>query len=83
MSQCVGKSKRSQKRCQKWAVRGKKVCHMHGGKSKGPITKAGKENSRAAAFKHGSFTKEALDQNRRCRDLIRQSKDLIQSLGLE
>ncbi|NGX60491.1 MAG: hypothetical protein KR126chlam3_01666 [Chlamydiae bacterium] len=56
---------------------------MHGGKSKGPKTKTGKENSRIAALKHGGCTKEALARNRTCRDLIRQSKDLIQSLGLE
>jgi len=82
VSQCTGKSKRSGKRCLKWAIRGQKTCRMHGGMSTGPRTKAGKENSRGAALKHGGCTKEALETNRRCRDLIRQSKDLIQSLGL-
>ncbi|MDN3508523.1 MAG: hypothetical protein P0S93_00580 [Candidatus Neptunochlamydia sp.] len=67
----------------KWAIRGKKTYRMHRGKSKGPTTKTGKENSRAAALKHGGYTKEALEQNRKWRDLIRQSKELIQSLDLE
>ena len=27
---CHAKSKRSQKQCKSWAVKGKKVCRMHG-----------------------------------------------------
>jgi hypothetical protein len=83
VSQCIAKSKRSQQRCQKWAIRGKKTCRSHGGKSKGPKTKAGKENSRVAVLKHGGYTKEALEANRECRDLIRESMDLLHSLGFE
>lgn len=83
MSQCTGKSKRSGKRCLKWAIRGKKVCLAHGAKSRGPITKIGREKSRAAVFKHGRYTREAFEQNRRCRALIRQSKELLHSLSLE
>ncbi len=35
MVYCHAKSKRSQKRCRLQAMRGKRVCHMHGGKSTG------------------------------------------------
>lgn len=53
MSQCTAKSKRSGNQCLKWAVRGRTTCHMHGGTSKGPVTKSGRERSRKAAFRHG------------------------------
>jgi hypothetical protein len=33
MSQCTAKSKRSQQRCRKASSPGKRVCHMHGGKT--------------------------------------------------
>ena len=80
MSQCTVKSKRSGKQCLKWAVRGRITCHMHGGTSKGPITKLGRERSRKAAFRHGGYTKEAKIYHREIRALIRESKGFLQWL---
>jgi len=77
MAQCTAKSKRSKQRCRKWAMRGKTVCHIHGGKSKGAKTKAGKERSRQAALRHGGYTKEAKALRKEAMDLIRQTKDLL------
>ena len=77
--QCSAKSKRSQKQCLKWAVRGRTKCHMHGGTSHGPKTEEGKERSRQAAFRHGGQTKEAREMHREAMALIRQSKDLMRS----
>ena len=79
MGQCSAKSKRFQKPCQKWAVRGKTTCHMHGGTSKGPKTSAGKKASRLAVLKHGAYTKEAKCEHREAMELIRQSKNLLES----
>jgi len=79
MSQCRAKSKRSGNQCLKWAVRGRTTCHMHGGTSKGPITKGGKELSRRAASRHGRYTKQAKDHHREVMALIQKSKQLIQS----
>ena len=81
MSQCTAKSKRSGKQCLKWAVRGRATCHMHGGTTKGPITKAGKERSRQAALRHGGHTKQVKDHHREMMAIIRQSKNFLQSLG--
>ncbi|MGE0631262.1 MAG: HGGxSTG domain-containing protein [Parachlamydiales bacterium] len=81
MAQCTAKSKRSTEQCQKWAVRGSTTCHMHGGTSRGPKTKAGKERSRLAALKHGGHTKKAKAQHSETMMLIRRSKDLLQSLS--
>lgn len=80
MVQCKAKSKRSKKRCLKWAMRGKEVCHIHGGKSKGAKTKAGRERSRQAALRHGGYTKEAREMHKEVRELIRRSKDLLESM---
>lgn len=79
MCQCTAKSKRSGKRCLKWAIRGRNTCHMHGGKGKGPLTKEGKERARNAAFRHGAYTKEAKKLHKDSMALIRKSKDLLNS----
>lgn len=47
--QCTAKSKQTGERCKKPCVPGKKVCHWHGGRSKG----APKGNKNA--LKHGAF----------------------------
>lgn len=79
--QCAAKSKKSQKRCLKWAVRGRNTCHMHGGTSKGPKTKVGKKRSRQAAFRHGGFTKQAIDLHKEAMALICKSKDILQLIS--
>ena len=80
MSQCIAKSKRSKQQCLKWAVRGRVTCHMHGGKSRGPTTKEGKNRSRLAAIYHGRYTKESLKLHKESMALIRRSKNLLERL---
>lgn len=80
MVQCMMHSKRSLQQCKKWALRGRNTCHMHGGTSKGPKTKKGKEKARQAAFRHGGYTKEAKMFHQEAMKLIRQSKNIIQQL---
>jgi hypothetical protein len=46
---CKAKSKRSSEQCKKDAVRGREVCHIHGGKSLVGIN--------SPTFKHGRFSK--------------------------
>jgi hypothetical protein len=54
----------------------KKVCYLHGGKSKGaPI---GNRN----ALKHGNFTAEAFERRYNLRMLLKQSKELIKEIGV-
>ena len=81
MGKCTAKSKRSKKQCQKWAVRGRSTCHMHGGKSKGPVTKMGKEQSRQAALRHGGYTKESLSVRKEAASLIQYSKNILNFFG--
>ena len=80
MSQCTAKSKRSGKQCLKWVVSRRMTCHMHGGTSKGPITKCGKERSRQAVLRHGGHTKQAKAQHREVMSLIRHSKNLLKNV---
>jgi hypothetical protein len=77
VAQCIAKSKRSKEQCQRWAMRGRTTCHMHGGTSRGPKTKIGRERARQAALRHGGHTQEARALQREAMDLIRQSKDLL------
>ncbi len=51
---CAARSKRSGQRCRGPAVRGKRVCRMHGAGGGAP---AGKANGRC---RHGGYTKEAI-----------------------
>ena len=44
--------------CQKPALRGKTRCQLHGGKSTGPRTEAGRARIAAAHTTHGRLTKE-------------------------
>lgn len=81
MAQCTAKSKRTREQCQKWAIRGKMTCRMHGGNSTGPKTKAGKERSRLAALRHGNYTKEEKALYREAMFLIRQGNDLLWSFS--
>ncbi len=57
------------------AVSGKKRCRMHGG-AQGSGAPLGNRN----ALKHGRYTREALAERGRIRDLIRQSWELIEKL---
>jgi len=79
----AAKSKRSQKQCLKWAMKDKITCHMHGGKSRGPITTKGKARSRQVALRHGQYTKEALALYTEITTLIRQAKSFLHSLVQE
>jgi len=81
VAHCTARSKRSKVQCQKWAVRGRTTCHMHGGVSTGPKTKVGRVRARQAAFRHGAYTLEAKAQHREAMALIRKSQDFLRFLG--
>lgn len=70
-----GARTRSGKHCMAPAVSGKRRCRMHGG-APGSGAPRGNKN----ALKHGRHTREALAERRRVRDLIRQSRELIEKL---
>ena len=54
---CQAKSKRSQQQCRSPAIRGKRVCRIHGGRSTGPRTQQGRNLCGAAKTRHGRETR--------------------------
>lgn len=71
---CTAKAKHSGKRCLSPAVKGFKVCRMHGARGG---NRTGKENSN---YRHGAYTREAkamMDENR---ELIKLSRETIDDI---
>ena len=57
-NQCQATSKRSRQRCKAPALKGKRVCKTHGGRSTGPKTEAGRQRCAEAKTIHGRETRE-------------------------
>jgi hypothetical protein len=70
-----GAKTRSGKPCMSPAVHGKKRCRMHGG---APGSGAPRDNQNA--LKHGLYTREAIEERRQLRALMRQSRMLLQDI---
>ena len=54
---CQAKSKRTKRQCRSPAIRGKRVCRIHGGRSTGPRTQQGRNLCGAAKTLHGRETR--------------------------
>ena len=50
---------------------------MHGGASTGPRTAEGLARSRRARWKHGLYSAEARSKQKLVRDLLRQSREVL------
>lgn len=75
---CEAVSKQSKQRCRNFSVKDKVVCHIHGGKSTGAKTKAGKIRQKMAQRKHGLRSKEAREETRQLREFMKACKETIQ-----
>ena len=62
-----GAMTRRQTACQCPAMRNRRRCRLHGGKSTGPRTAEGLERSRRARWKHGAYSRDV-------RDLLRANR---------
>jgi hypothetical protein len=62
--------------CQAPAVRGKRRCRMHGG-----ATGSGAPKGNRNALKHGLYTREAIAERRKLRDLIKQMEGFLQEIA--
>lgn len=72
---CGAQTRRGTK-CQKPALNGKARCQLHGGRAGAP---PGKRNG---AYKHGEYTKEAIEQHRAAAARIRTLSQLGKTLGM-
>ncbi len=70
-----GARTRSGQSCRSPAVGGKKRCRMHGG-AKGSGAPRGNQN----ALKHGHYTKQAIEERKKLRQLIREAERLIEEI---
>jgi hypothetical protein len=68
-------------RCQAPAMRGKKRCRFHGGKSTGPRTAEGLERSRRANWKHGRRSAEAAAERSEAVRIRRELRRLMELLA--
>jgi hypothetical protein len=80
MVQCRAKSKRSGVQCKNNAVRGKRVCRMHGAFA-GPKTTQGIARIKKANTKHGNYTKEAFAEKQVFRKMINDHKNFLKTIG--
>jgi hypothetical protein len=56
---CQAKSKRTKLQCAAPALKGKRVCKTHGGRSTGPRTSAGRQRCAEVKTNHGNETRKA------------------------
>jgi len=72
---CRARSKRSGKTCRAPAVRGWRVCRMHGANGGAP------RGERNGAYRHGGYTIESIRRRRQVRDLLTAARDLVEATG--
>jgi hypothetical protein len=58
----------------------RKRCRLHGGRSTGPRTPEGRARAAAAAFRHGRYTKLAVQKRRGFREKLRALKAELKGL---
>jgi hypothetical protein len=75
MAKCRAKAKNTGQRCENVAMKGKRVCYLHGGKSTGAKTPEGKRRSKYARLQHDDYSAQ-VKQNRRKLMLINRISKL-------
>ena len=65
MPKCQAKAKSTGKPCKNVAVKGKRVCYLHGGKSTGAKTERGKKLSKYARLRHGDYSAQVKENRRK------------------
>jgi len=77
---CSARAKRSGHQCQSPAMRGKNVCRIHGGKSRGPITADGRARCAAANTVHGSETRAKREQASKASKAVKTASIMLSLL---
>jgi hypothetical protein len=79
---CQATSKRTRLQCGSPALSGKQVCQIHGGRSTGPKTEAGRARCAAAKTVHGQSTRQS--RSELSEELVHLAlvEDLARMLGM-
>lgn len=77
--ECGAKTRSSGKPCRRVACANGK-CHLHGGHNTGAKTPEGKYRQKMASWKHGLRSKEAIEERRAFRAMMKQHKDSLEEL---
>lgn len=72
MQRCKAKSKRSKEQCKNFALRGFKVCRMHGARG-GPKTLEGRRHCKIVSLKHRFYSKESCVERQQLSNLFKRS----------
>ncbi len=79
---CQALSRRSQLQCKKPALKGKRVCDFHGGKSTGPKTAAGRQRIAESKTIHGRETRAIRAQRSADLGYLRTLEEAGRALGV-
>ena len=79
---CQAMSKRTRKQCGAPAMKGKRVCRTHGGRSTGPKTEQGRQRCAAANTVHGRDTRQIRQARRQAIATLAQLEALGFALGI-
>lgn len=77
LPRCRAKAKSTGSGCGNPAMKGKRVCWIHGGRSKGPRTREGLSRSKSANLRHGHYRKEKLERRKYFNSMVRECRKLI------
>ncbi len=81
-NQCEAMSKHSRLQCKKPAMKGKRVCRTHGGRSTGPRTDEGRQRCADAKTIHGNETRKARTERAEGMRRLRTLEELGYALGI-
>ena len=79
---CQAKSKRTKQQCRSPAIRGKRCCRIHGGKSTGPRTQQGRNLCGAARTIHGRETRQKRAKRQQALAELRQLERMGKGVGV-
>jgi len=79
---CQARSKRHGGQCGAPAMRGKRVCRFHGGKSTGPTTEAGRQRIARDKTVHGRETRAIRQRRTQKTREMKDLKKLMESLWM-
>lgn len=77
MERCRAKSKRTGEQCKNWPIKGGSICKFHEGMSTGARTEEGRFRQKMASWKHGYYSKEAIEDRRQFREMIEEYQEDI------